>query len=146
MIMVDYKPEHIESILDGDMSKMARKSFGMAEDIAHGLVAPGLAFTGLIDGYVIASAGIKPLWPRVGEAWIVASDNMPKKKLSVIKLIKENFDRMIQDNNFVRVQASVRSDWLEAKRFAEFLGFEHEGIMRKYGPDGQDYFRMARIF
>ena len=47
--MVDYKPEHIESILDGDMSKMARKSFGMAEDIAHGLVAPGLAFTGLID-------------------------------------------------------------------------------------------------
>ena len=103
MIMVDYKPEHIESILDGDMSKMARKSFGMAEDIAHGLVAPGLAFTGLIDGYVIASAGIKPLWPGVGEAWIVASDNMPKKKLSVIKLIKENFDKMIQDNNFIRV-------------------------------------------
>lgn len=146
MIMVDYKPEHIESILDGDMSKMARKSFGMAEDIAHGLVAPGLAFTGLIDGYVIASAGIKPLWPGVGEAWIVASDNMPKKKLSVIKLIKENFDKMIQDNNFIRVQAGVRSDWLEAKRFAEFLGFEHEGIMRKYGPDGQDYFRMARVF
>ena len=145
MIMVDYKPEHIESILDGDMSKMARKSFGMAEDIAHGLVAPGLAFTGLIDGYVIASAGIKPLWPGVGEAWIVASDNMPKKKLSVIKLIRENFDSMIQENNLVRVQASVRSDWLEAKRFAEFLGFEHEGIMRKYGPDGQDYLRMARI-
>ena len=145
MIMVDYKPEHIESILDGDMSKMARKSFGMAEDIAHGLVAPGLAFTGLIDGYVIASAGIKPLWPGVGEAWIVASDNMPKKKLSVIKLIRENFDRMIQDNNFVRVQAGVRYDWPEAKRFAEFLGFEHEGIMRKYGPDGQDYLRMARI-
>ena len=146
MIMVDYKPEHIESILDGDMSKMARKSFGMAEDIAHGLVAPGLAFTGLIDGYVIASAGIKPLWPGVGEAWIVASDNMPKKKLSVIKLIRENFDRMIQDNNFVRVQACVRSDWPEAKRFAEFLGFEHEGIMKKYGPDGQDYYRMARVF
>ena len=146
MIMVDYKPEHIESILDGNMSKMARKSFGMAEDIAHGLVAPGLAFTGLIDGYVIASAGIKPLWPGVGEAWIVASDNMPKKKLSVIKLIRENFDRMIQDNNFVRVQAGVRYDWPEAKRFAEFLGFEHEGIMKKYGPDGQDYYRMARVF
>jgi len=146
MIMVDYKPEHIESILDGDMSKMARKSFGMAEDIAHGLVAPGLAFTGLIDGYVIASAGIKPLWPGVGEAWIVASDNMPKKKLSVIKLIRENFDRMIQDNNFVRVQAGVRYDWPEAKRFAEFLGFEHEGIMKKYGLDGQDYYRMARVF
>tara|TARA_R110002167_G_scaffold62113_2_gene175400 strand:- start:611 stop:1051 length:441 start_codon:yes stop_codon:yes gene_type:complete len=146
MIMVDYKPEHIESILDGDMSKMARKSFGMAEDIAHGLFAPGLAFTGLIDGYVIASAGIKPLWPGVGEAWIVASDNMPKKKLSVIKLIKENFDRMIHDNGFVRVQACIRSDWPEAKRFAEFLGFEHEGIMKKYGPDGQDYLRMARVF
>ena len=146
MIMVDYKPEHIESILDGDMSKMARKSFGMAEDIANGLVAPGLAFSGLIDGYVIASAGIKPLWNGVGEGWIVASDKMPNKKLSVINLIKENFDNMIHDNGFVRVQAGVRFDWPEAKRFAEFLGFEHEGIMRKYGPDGQDYYRMARVF
>lgn len=145
MRLVDYKPEHIRSILDGNMDSLARKSFGIADDIADDLVAPGLSFSGIVDGYVIASAGIKPLWKGVGEGWFVASDNMPKKKLSVIKLIRENFDSMIQENNLVRVQAGVRADWLEAKRFAEFLGFEHEGIMRKYGPDGQDYLRMARI-
>jgi hypothetical protein len=32
-----------------------------------------------------------------------------------------------------------------AYRFAEWLGFENEGIMRKYGVDGGDYYRMARV-
>ena len=29
--------------------------------------------------------------------------------------------------------------------YAQWLGFEKEGIMRKYGPDGTDYIRYARV-
>jgi len=25
------------------------------------------------------------------------------------------------------------------------LGFENEGLMKKYGPDGSDYYRFARV-
>jgi len=33
----------------------------------------------------------------------------------------------------------------EAIRFARWMGFEDEGIMYKFGPDGSDYYRMARV-
>jgi RimJ/RimL family protein N-acetyltransferase len=39
----------------------------------------------------------------------------------------------------------VHVDDDRAYRFAEWLGFENEGIMRKYGVDGGDYYRMARV-
>jgi len=31
-------------------------------------------------------------------------------------------------------------------RFAKFLGFTNEGLMKHYGPDGSDYYRMAKIY
>ena len=31
-------------------------------------------------------------------------------------------------------------------RFAEFLGFEIEGLMRGYGPDKSDYYLMAKVY
>jgi len=145
MRLVNYKPEHLDELLAGDMDNLARKSFGVAGDFAQSLDVPGMAFTAIEDGYLIASGGIQPLWKGVGEGWFVASTNMPKKKLNIIRMIKDNFDVIIDDNSLFRVQAGVRSDWPAAMRFAEFFGFEHEGIMRKYGPDGQDYYRMARI-
>jgi len=86
MRLVDYNPEHIRSILDGNMASLARKSFGIADDIADDLVAPGLSFSGIVDGYVIASAGIKPLWKGVGEGWFVASIICPRKNLALSSL------------------------------------------------------------
>ena len=41
------------------------------------------------------------------------------------------------------LQAIVRSDFKDAHKLAKFLGFESEGLMRKYGPDGSDYERYA---
>jgi hypothetical protein len=145
MRLINFKAEHLDELFAGDMNNLARKSFGVDGNIAQSLDVPGMAFTAVENGYLIASSGVQPLWKGVGEGWFVASNKMPKKKLTIIKMIKDNFDNIIQENNLIRVQAGVRSDWPTAKRFAEFLGFEHEGIMRKYGPDGQDYYRMARI-
>jgi hypothetical protein len=34
---------------------------------------------------------------------------------------------------------------MQAIRFAEFLGFEKEGLMKKFGPEGSDYIVMGRI-
>jgi RimJ/RimL family protein N-acetyltransferase len=47
--------------------------------------------------------------------------------------------------NLQRLEINVRSDYLIGKRFAEKLGFEPEGIMRKYGFDGSDYILYARV-
>ena len=55
------------------------------------------------------------------------------------------FDHMQEEYKYQRIQASISVKDAKAKRFAEWLGFENEGIMKKYGPDGSDYYRYARV-
>ena len=49
-------------------------------------------------------------------------------------------------NKIWRLQTAVKSNFKTGLRFAEFLGFKNEGLMKAYGPDKTDYYRMARIY
>jgi len=45
---------------------------------------------------------------------------------------------------FVRIQAIAMTNWPTAIHFLERLGFEREGLMKKFGPDG-DYYLYGRV-
>jgi|TARA_R110001592_G_scaffold211878_1_gene463974 hypothetical protein len=145
MIIVDYKPEHARDILAGEMNKGAPKHIGQFRNFADNLNTPGTAFTALDNGYLIACAGIIPLWSGVGEAWFLASERLHDYSKPIIKAVTKDFKKIIEEHEFKRVQAAVRTDWPEAQRFSRFLGFKQEGLMEKFGPDGSDYYRVARI-
>ena len=49
------------------------------------------------------------------------------------------------DNDLWRIQASVHTTDEQSIKFAEWMGFENEGLMKKFGPDGADYYRFARV-
>ena len=66
-------------------------------------------------------------------------------KMEVTRKISNFLKKIIKEHEFARVQAAVRTDWPEAQRFSRFLGFKQEGLMEKFGPDGSDYYRVARI-
>ena len=51
---------------------------------------------------------------------------------------------MIEKNSITRVQTAVKKDFLLGQRFASWLGFENEGIMKKYVLN-QDHIRFARV-
>jgi len=55
------------------------------------------------------------------------------------------FQHIQETHELSRIQASVCASDVRANRYAQWLGFEKEGIMRKYGPDGTDYIRYARV-
>jgi RimJ/RimL family protein N-acetyltransferase len=55
------------------------------------------------------------------------------------------FDYLQEEFDYQRIQASIAVTDKTAKRFAEWLGFQNEGVMKKYGPDGTDYYRYARV-
>ena len=65
--------------------------------------------------------------------------------MSVVRKFREMFDLILLANNYHRIQASVRADFKAGVRFAEFLGFQAEGVMRKFDVAKTDYIRMARI-
>ena len=139
MLNVEYfKRGDIDEIeLNYAMTQAERTSFENYNNI--------VGFTARKDGKIVVMGGAHVMWRGVGEGWLIMSKygyDMPK---TVARYADEFFDVIMTEANLQRVQASVNALDPRSVRFARWLGFENEGLMRKYGPDGTDYYRMARV-
>jgi RimJ/RimL family protein N-acetyltransferase len=105
-----------------------------------------LAFTGLINDKVIAAAGMKRIWGNVAEGWFIAKNDVWNYPITIAKAVKQNIDYLATSNNIKRLQTAVRADFGIGIRFAKWLGFTNEGLMKNYGFDDTDHYRFARIF
>ena len=106
----------------------------------------GLSFTLLHNNNPVCSGGIVPLWTGVAEGWVISSKRIFKNRIKSARLIKTRTDILCAANKIWRLQTAVKANFKTGIRFAEFLGFKNEGVMRAYGPDKSDYLRMARIY
>lgn len=146
MKLTEFKPEHLLEI------EMMNTPDGVTEMkhqavIARGAERAGLnAFTAVHDGIIIGCGGVKALWPGVGEAWGVPSVHVVNYKRDVVMLAKEAL-RIIwkQSPDLNRVQAVVASGFVKGELLAGYLGFECEGVMRKYGKNGEDFKLFALV-
>ncbi len=102
-------------------------------------------YTLLEDGKIVAMGGVHMLWDKVGEAWVMLGKGAKSKPRTVAKYADLMFDVIVHKNKLNRVQASIAVNDAKAVRFGKWMGFEMEGLMRSYGPDGSDYYRMARV-
>jgi RimJ/RimL family protein N-acetyltransferase len=105
-----------------------------------------LAFTGLINDKVIAAAGMKRIWGNVAEGWFIAKNDVWNYPITIAKAVKQNIDYLATSNNIKRLQTAVRADFGIGIRFAKWLGFNNEGLMKCYGFDDTDHYRFARIY
>ena len=147
--IVPYTAEHGQFILSCQMNHKvleADKNYINIEGNAKNLEQDDLAFTGLVNNKPIFAAGMKMIWGQVAEGWVIATQDVWNHPLSVAKAIKKDFARIAKENNITRVRTSIRKDFEQGQRFAEWLGLENEGLMRKFGFDGTDQYRYARIF
>jgi RimJ/RimL family protein N-acetyltransferase len=48
--------------------------------------------------------------------------------------------------NMQRIQATADCEIPRDKRFLEVVGFEVEARMKRYGPNGNDFYLMTRFF
>ena len=94
---------------------------------------------------VIGIGGIHNIWSHVGEAWLLLGEYAMAKPTSVARHTAYMFDYLQEEFEYKRIQASIAVTDKKARRFAEWLGFQNEGVMKKYGPDGTDYYRYARV-
>lgn len=106
----------------------------------------GLAFTCMINNEPIAAAGMKILWTGVAEGWVIATAKVWKHPRTIARAIKKNFARLALEHKIHRVQTAVRSEYQTGLKFATWLGLENEGLMKKFGFDGTDHYRYARLF
>ena len=106
----------------------------------------GNAYTLFVDMKPVVAGGIIILWEGVCEGWVMANHNIFNIKFLACKEIKKRTDDLCKKNNIKRLQTTVKYDFKPGLRFADWLGLKPEGIMKKYGPDGSDYYRMAKIY
>lgn len=96
------------------------------------------------EGDIIFCGGICILYPGIGEGWLLCSKR-------IIKFVRELYyytDFIIQSiiNKYTlhRVQAYVKASWKDAVHFLEKLGFQREGLLKKFISE-KDYYIYARV-
>jgi hypothetical protein len=106
-----------------------------------GLSQKGFAWTGECDGQVMAIAGLMPIWENRALAWALIGGLAGAHFAAIHRAIRKG----ITDSGFRRIEATVDVGFAQGHRWMTMLGFEMEGYMKAYRPDGADMLLYARV-
>ena len=96
-------------------------------------------------GRVACMFGVRPLWPGVGEVWMIPTKHVDRSAIALVKGGRHIFNHIQTEYDVRRLQIAVRSANSTAYKFAEKLYFKTEGLLERFGPEGEDYYMMARV-
>ena len=145
VVIVPFENKHAEQILDQGLNSDLLELKPEHRKYAYFLKEVGMSFTGLVNDKPIAAGGVFHLWDGVAEGWVLATKDIYKYPVFCAKHIKQRTEIILKANKIKRLQTSVKADCDVALRFAKWLGLKEEGLMKRYGPDGSDFIRFARI-
>ena len=142
-----FKAEDMLWIIESGTKEEGIKYYGAGtlEELAQQTEEDGLSMTGIVNDVIVACGGIRKLWDGVGEVWLMLSPEVNKYPTKTYECIKEGFEKLIIENDFVRLQGWCRMGFAKAHTLFRHLGFVPEGIAKKYTPDGVDCILYARI-
>ena len=144
--IVPYKTQHGDEMIEFGLNDKLMDIDATFKENRIDFAMAGLSFTLLDNNVPICSGGIIPTWLGNAQGWVISSKRIFKNKIKAARLIKERTDLLCANNKIWRLQTAVKANFNTGIRFAEFLGFNKEGLMRGYGPDKTDYYLMARIY
>lgn len=128
--------------------QQAAEMVGIAgwRDMAHVLVAAGPCWTMRFRGRVVACAGLGIHWPGRAEAWAFIAGDLPRAAWPALhRTVARGLAEAAPRLGLRRIEAACAMGWGPGARWLRMLGFELEGPLRAYGPDGRDFLRYARI-
>ena len=144
--IIPYQKEHGDEIYAFGMNdKLMEIDASFTENRLDTAII-GLSYTLLFNNNPVIAGGIIPIWSGVCEGWVMSSSRVFDHKIKAASAIKKRLDYLCINNNIRRLQTCVKEEFTTGVRFAEWLGLEKEGLMRKYGLDGTNYWRMAKIY
>lgn len=140
MIVEPFKPEHLEALVlqpaqVHPYASVADKGYGEA-------LAKHEAYTGFIDGRIVACAGVVPIWDGRGELWALVARDIGKLGM---RSLHYGVKRWLGSAAFRRLEAHCDAEFMQAHRWLMLLGFNYEGPLAKFLPDGRDALRFARV-
>lgn len=144
LIWVPFNPGHVMTLkIDPSIKDTLPKNQSLASMI-EAQANQGHAITVILHGKPAAVFGVVDVWDGVGEMWLNCEERLRKYGKTMTRAAQIYADYMVISKNLHRLQITVRCVDLRAVRWGLALGFENEGLMKKYGADGSDYFMMSR--
>lgn len=106
----------------------------------------GASYTMLLNGEPVGIGGVQIVWNGVGEAWVFFKPELwTANKKTLFRVVRNYLDKIIKDHYLHRVQILVLEGHIQGERLAKHLDFEHEGLMRQYGQQAENFNRFALI-
>ena len=140
-----YIPEHLDQIREmGLRVEIDRKTIEDPE-MWKMIAERSEAYSVFVNGGLLFSGGVYMLREGFGEAWLLCSGLVYIYPLTVYRVASRLLNKIIEECNLYRVQATPRTNWSTGYRFVEKLGFQREGVLRKYGLHQEDCYMYGRV-
>ena len=138
--IVPLENSHMEKLMpilpyDSEMLKTLARAYFSEGSVAYCLLA---------DGEPVFAGGIVNLQWKRGEAWIIPTPFFKAHVKTCYGIVKKFLPLIAVNLGFRRVQA-VCSVALGESLFSH-LGFEYEGTLKYFGPNGERCKMFSRIF
>jgi hypothetical protein len=94
----------------------------------------------------VAAWGAFPQWSGRAIAWALFTPRASNHAMRVRNATMFHVEQLQQREHLRRLEATVEMTDSVALRWAQVMGFRPEGLLRSYGPNGEDYLMMARVW
>ena len=140
---VYFEKLRVEHILDIELQAQQQSlQAQLTPEYAHSIVDhTGFGWAALLDGKTIACAGVLEFWANRGQGWALLSEVALANFIAIHRFAR----CVLRDQPFARVEIFVDQHHDAGIRWAERLGFEREGLMRRFTTDGRDCFLYAKV-
>ena len=136
--IIPFKQSHLECM---DMREHEQK---LIKDKDLTMLESAIAFTGMVDGRIICCGGVVPLNNGSAEIWLIPSVYVSHVTMTFARELRKTLFSVREDLGVTRLQTACINDDLH-DRWMTFLGFQKEGVMRKY-HNGEDYSMWGRVW
>jgi len=126
MNILPFKPEHVAGL------RLQAMQFGVDLSAADQIQGP--AWTGIVDDRPVVCAGFLPLWEGRAMAWALLAFDAGRHMAAIHRAAKARMDAA----NYRRLEAYVDPRWAVARRWVSMLGFQREGLLKRFTPAGED--------
>lgn len=93
---------------------------------------------------ILGVIGLHVYWAHVAETFTFLSKKIKMAPRSFSREVRRVMNFYIKNLKLKRLHTYVREGFSEAMAWAKFMGFEIEGLMKNFGPEGASYFLMAK--
>jgi hypothetical protein len=97
------------------------------------------------SGLVLACATLIRMRKHSAVLNMILDTHFVKYTKEFIYVLRESSVYYMKELGLTRVHATIRADFHNAEKWIKIVGFEKEGVMRNYGPDGEDHILFAKV-